>query len=659
MGRRYSLVSLLLAGLVGAAVVSWQPQLAGLDARLVDARFRMRGPAPHRTDIVIVAADERSVAEMARRQGARLTALGGWPRSMHARLLDILGAAGARVVVFDWLFSEPDPKQDEVFGQAITRFGRVVLSMHHAQGVSPLRLHPSAARWFSYRPPSQDVPLVRLDLVPPVPALLGDAAQPRAAGLGFAEVPSESEVFRRVYLAARCPQADGRIYLSLPMAAGLVAQETPVPLSFHLDEGSGTDSPYLQMGERRIPIDRASRLWINYRGPAHTFRHLSYVEVLDGTHQAELHGAIVLVGATASGLGGLYPSPWGPDFSGVEQHANVLDNILEGRWLTVTSSGTERIIVVALTLLLGLTLSRLRPALGALLLGAVGLGYCGFTQHLFVSRHVHIALAAPLITMAGCYLAITTHRLGAEERQRRQAHDTLAAYVSPGVARRLAARPEALRLGGDRQLVTVLFADIRGFTALAEERDPRQVVSLLNTYFQAMVEVVFRHRGTVDKYLGDGLLVLFNAPESQPDHVQRALRTAGDMLAAVDLVRPLWQAEGTSDLRIGIVIHTGQAVVGNVGSERRKQYTAIGDTVNVAAHLQTVCAALGESLLISEAVFAQLEDAVAARAIDGVHLPGRRTPIRVYAVDSPLTAADGSSWPTPTASPRRPGKDEM
>jgi adenylate cyclase len=227
--------------------------------------------------------------------------------------------------------------------------------------------------------------------------------------------------------------------------------------------------------------------------------------------------------------------------------------------------------------------------------------------------------------------AVNTMAAGLEERSRVKA--AFARYVSHQVVDSILKSKEEVRLSGDRRRITVLFCDIRGFSTFSEKMAPEDVVRLLNEYFERMVEIVFRNNGTLDKFIGDGLMVIFGAPEDDPLQEEHAIRTAIEMQQGLHEMTKTWEAQGIV-IRIGVGINSGPAVVGNIGSSRRMDYTAIGDTVNLASRLESATKELGVGILISENTYVALRKGHNFREMGSVQVRGRSEPVLTYTIES-------------------------
>ena len=237
-----------------------------------------------------------------------------------------------------------------------------------------------------------------------------------------------------------------------------------------------------------------------------------------------------------------------------------------------------------------------------------------------------------MIAVFSGYAISLTDRVGVEQIEKQQARSMLSRYLPPGIVKEMLKNPLAAQLGGKRADLTVLFSDIRGFTTISERLVPEEVVSLLNEYLTAITEVIFRHGGTVDKFEGDAILAFFGAPQSHDNDPERAVRTALEMRELLGELETSWIERTQTPLRIGIAINTGSVMVGNIGSQRRMDYTVIGDAVNLASRIQDLTKEYEVSILISGDAYTQVKDMCRVRALGTVEVRGRRQPVDLYEV---------------------------
>jgi len=299
------------------------------------------------------------------------------------------------------------------------------------------------------------------------------------------------------------------------------------------------------------------------------------------------------------------------------------------------------LILIAVLGLAAIALGRFVPPLigfggMAVLIGGLFATWLG----LFVWGNQIWPLVSPLTaTLAGFTLAITD-RVGLEQLEKQQARSMLSRYLAPGLVKEMLKNPASSQLGGNRADLTVLFSDIRGFTSLSERLQPEEVVELLNEYLSVMTDLIFRHGGTIDKFSGDGILAFWGAPQCHEDDAARALRTALEMRDRLAELEEQWQGRTQAPLEIGVGINTGEALVGNIGSQRRMDYTIIGDTVNLASRLQDLTKEYGIPILISGSTQARVKEIFPVSFVDTIQVRGRQQPVDLYTVTELLPDAD-------------------
>lgn len=380
-------------------------------------------------------------------------------------------------------------------------------------------------------------------------------------------------------------------------------------------------------------MDRYGRLLINFLGPAGLIPTYSAAAVLDGSLPAEaLKNKIVLVGATAVGVYDLRVTPFSGTFPGVEIQATVMDNILRGDFIRTPAFALllMLLILLALAILLGLVLPRLSASVSFLFTLLVMAGYVSSNYYLFSRQGLQLELFYPLGLIVLVFLGVISHRFLAEEAERKRIRKAFESYVAPTVVQEMLKHPEQLRLGGDRREITVLFSDIRGFTTMSEKLDPEALVQLLHDFLNPMSNIIINQGGTIDKYMGDAIMALFGAPLVQPDHPRLACRAALEMVASLAALNQEWAAQGRPPLRVGVGVNTGPMAVGNMGSDRLFDYTAIGDNVNLGSRLEGLNKYYGTSILISQTTAAALENGFILRDLDLVKVKGKAQAARIY-----------------------------
>ena len=385
-------------------------------------------------------------------------------------------------------------------------------------------------------------------------------------------------------------------------------------------------------------------LQIPFVGPPHSFRTVSFSDVLNGTIPPQtFNDKTVLVGATAPDLHDAYltPTSEGALMPGVEIHANAIQAMREGRVLSELKPTHIAILLFLFALLLGAcSLMRLRYHL----ISAIGILVGYLVVALAVSSTgLLLPILPPIAVIVGATVVDVAIRYFAEKRERAWIHRAFAHYLAPQVIEKLVRGETKLELGGVKKQLTILFSDIRGFTSLSEKMKPEELVPFLNEYLTAMTDVVLETEGVVDKYIGDAIMAFWGAPLPQSDHANRAARTAIEMKRRLRELQETWRAQGKPDIAIGIGVNTGEVIVGNMGSKQRFDYTVMGDDVNLASRLEGLTKHYGVTILISEATRNLLDDSVRVRPIDLVAVKGKKDAVRVFEIDPPEFAAEFES----------------
>ncbi len=643
--------SLAVAVLIAAVRLLTPTPFEMLDLKALDLRYRLRGATTPGSEVVIVGIDETSLARIGRWP---------WPRSRLATLIDELTEAGAAGIGLDIMFDQPDhsidmaaletvvaavPDQtatdllgrlrldldnDARLAAALRRSGRVVLGHFFELGRPGAPAAPLAA------PPSSELSVraiggasvERADRFETashayltIPALAG-----AAAGAGHVNFLVDADgIYRRVPLAIRVRDrlAPALALEMLRLArGGGAAQVTLAP--------DGVQA--LRIGALEAAVDGGARLWVNYLGPPHTFPHVAAVDVIEGRVPAgALAGKLALVGFTATGFD-KSATPFVPVAPGVELQATVLDNMLHASslrrpWWTVPA---EAMIIVLLGIVLGVGLRRLGTPAALLLALGVALLCAWGGQRLFESARLAVGGAYVLGAVFCCTLAGAVARAISEEREKRWIRKAFRHYLNPEVTEILARAPDRLRLGGERREITILFVDIRDFTGISETLRPEMLGELLNTYLGAMTDVVFRHDGLLDKYIGDAVMAFWGAPVLAQNNAVRCCRAALEMTATLRELREGWRPLGRPLIEIGIGINTGEAAVGNFGSPQRFNYTAVGDDVNLASRLEGLNKEYATEVLITERTRQAIGDEFITREIDQVLVKGRTQHVVVH-----------------------------
>jgi adenylate cyclase len=417
----------------------------------------------------------------------------------------------------------------------------------------------------------------------------------------------------------------------------------------------------LRLGSRAMPLQEHAiatasgplrYLWalINFRGPAlledlksRPYGHFSFYDLFYSEQQilageapqvdpAVFRDKIVFVGVTAAGLHDVFETPFARGkMPGIQIHAAVADDILSGRFMR-PATRTSRVAIVLLSALAAGVIATLLPAWYAAAAVVVLAGAVGWTASAVFARGLWINLSQPVLAMALALFGGVSYQYFVEGREKRQVKRLFGRYVSKDIYDRLVADPSLARLGGQRREMTVLFSDIRGFTTVSESGAPEEIVAFLNVYFTRMVEVVFRHGGTVDKFVGDMVMALFGAPLDDPEHADHAVAAALEMLDELRRLNDAWRAEGRPALDIGIGINTGPMIAGNIGSEAIMSYTVIGDAVNLGSRLESLNKNYGTRIIISDATRSCLKGDYVFRPLGDVVVKGKTKAVPIFEV---------------------------
>lgn len=462
--------------------------------------------------------------------------------------------------------------------------------------------------------------------------------QEAAAGAGFFDNPlvSGDGVFRRVPLIQR---HQGRVYEMLGLATTRAALGWP-ELSLETVEGGGYRAlEAVRIGHRRIPVDRRGGIHVPYRGRQGSFPYVSAKDILDGSADAaRLDGRIALIGTTAAGLLDLRTTPMQNVYPGVEIQANVISGILDGRTKHQPAYGKG--LELVMLALLGLSMTAVLPFLSPLWVAAttalVAGGLTAANVAAWSSANLVLPIAPPLVLTGALFVLHVAWGFFIETRGKRRLARLFGQYVPPEVVEEMDRAPERITLEGESREMTVLFSDVRGFTSLSEGLAPQELTQLMNAFLTPMTRVIHQHRGTIDKYMGDAIMAFWGAPLSDPDHARHAVLAAHELITVAARLEPEFRRQGWPPIEIGVGVNTGVMSVGNMGSQFRMAYTALGDAVNLGSRLEGLTRTYGVPLIVSESTRAAVPD-LAYRELDVVRVKGKTQPVAIF---EPLGRAD-------------------
>jgi adenylate cyclase len=596
-------IALVIAGLLTAAYLL--TFLSTTQVRSTDFLFAS-STQTHAASTVIVGIDQRSYRELLPQYGPMVS----WPRSLYAQVVDRLSQAGARVIAFDLFFDAPTADDADLVA-AITRAGNVVMPVE-AQGPRQLLPSPGVAQEFDA--------FVR----PIAPIAKAAAAE------GTVNVTTDQDsVIRSLPLVIRAGQQD------VP-ALALTAVARFVRRSAVLDGPPGASTVYA--AGRAIPILDSGSMLIHYLGPPSApgqdgaFPVIPLVDVVKGAIEPALvKDKIVLIGLTIRSMDEFAtPTTIGTRMWGVEILGNAIETILSERALVPASDGLTIGLIAALALAAALC-AALRPMWATVAAGGLVVAYL-VAASLAFDGGLLLNMVYPPLTLLLSFSLIMIYRVVVEQAEQRTIKGVMARYLSPSISQWALKDPERLTLGGETRTMTVFFSDLRGFTSLSQHMDPQALTTLLNEYMTAMTDIVFKHDGVLDKYIGDAIMAFWNAPMWQEDHAVRACETALDMVARVRTLQQDWAARGLPQLDLGIGINTGRMVVGNMGARDRLAYTVLGDAVNVASRLEGLNKEYGTRIVIGEGTRTAAGEKLLYRFLDLVAVKGRSEPLAVYEV---------------------------
>jgi adenylate cyclase len=671
------IVAGLLVGMCGAAIVlalDWVfshvrsgtavNPLQTLEMQTYDWRLtRTARPETARKDILLVEIDEYSLRNMEQFAGRW-----PWPRLFHATLLDFLSRGHPKVIAYDVNFAGPDPtKQFELAGtnwsgaesdkelaKSARKAGNVIMLADATYEVDKTAYAALQAK--SAFPPDDGYPLdvpgviEREQIFPPY-----DGLRDAVSGFGhnLAILDSDGPMRHTVPFVRSNHRALPSLGVASALkAGGIKADEIRLDGSV-LRFGNRAVMP---LSERRVMSQDgvSAYKWeaLNFRGPAFledglTRPYTSYHfwdlwksenqilgEVKPDVDPSVFKDKIVFVGVNATSLFDAFETPFsggttGFRMPGAQIHATIADDILSNRFIWPASTGARVATVVGAALIVGLV-SALLPAwwaTGATALFVVALGGASFWM--FAGGY-WMNLSQPVLASTLSLFGGVGYQYFIEGREKRKMKKLFGQYVSKDVYDHLVSNPELARLGGARREMTVLFSDIRGFTSVSERGQPEEIVRTLNEYFTRMVELVFKHGGTLDKFVGDMVMALFGAPLDDPDHADHAVEAALDMIGELRTLNEGWTGEGRPELDIGIGINTGPMIAGNIGSDLIMSYTVIGDAVNLGSRLESLNKQYGTRIIISESTKNQLKKKYVLRPLGDVVVKGKTKPVAIF-----------------------------
>lgn len=622
-----------------------------------DSRLTLTMPNTVDPRIVIVDIDERSLA-----------AEGRWPwsRDKLARFVERLSDEyGAALIAFDVVFAEKDDSSG--------------LAVLERLATGPLKNADAFQEAFERLRPELDFDRVFADAIDGRPVILGHyfnlgdargeaektgalpapvfvkgmfAGKPirflKAAGYGgnlprlqaaaltaghFNTDPDRDGKVRRVPMLV---EYDGAYYgsLSLQILRVLTGVDEVVPVFgqplFATRGYAGLE--WIEVGRRRIPVDESAQTLIPYRGRQGSFNYVSATDVLSGTaDRSVLKGAIVLVGTTAPGLQDLRATPVQKTYPGVEAHANLVSGMLDGRLkeMPAFTVGAEIVLLVVFGLTFAVLGPTLSPAAATALAGGLLVAHVGLNLTLWSAADLVLPLASGIVMLLTMYLVNMSYGYFVETRGKRALTQRFGSYIPPELVSEMAREPDDYSMDATSKELTVLFSDVRGFSGIAEGLPPKDLSELMNLFLTPMTHVIHHRRGTIDKYMGDAIMAFWGAPVDDDAHALHAVQAAFGMIEKVEEINRAFTARKWPSIRIGIGISTGTMSVGDMGSQFRRAYTVLGDTVNLGSRLESLTRVYGVYIIVSEATKA-LTPEYRYRELDRVRVKGKEAPVTIF-----------------------------
>ncbi len=601
-----------------------------MEHSMQDLRFRIRGPEPHCEDIVIVAIDPQTLDQ--------LGLVGMPPRHYHAKLIENLFIAGAKAVLLDILFltytGEPEKEtlsvraseQDSLLSDALSRYPDAIIARKQLTSIE--RATSTSAG------------------EPPLPMELFHYP----GQLTFVDMYHDSDSFvRRAKLISDDLPEETDWNYSFALKAAMYALNADTA---HVDKHARK----AYVGDRIIPLDENDTMIINYCMDEQTYDesggYYSYEQVIDDESEFGLQALIemeafrdkvVLVGATYPDskdtqmtpfyLGSTLYSKSEYPMYGVHVHKNIASTIVNRRFIPPVGYTRAILLIAVMSFVSVLINYRFKGFSGLFLSITLIAAYAFMAAILFIEKRFLIPIAAPgFAAVSLSYASATTYNFLSERRQKAMIRGAFSHYVPGKVVNELLRNPDMLRLGGEERVMTVIFSDVAGFTAISEKLSPTELVAFLNEYLTAMTDIILSYDGIIDKYEGDAIMAEFGAPLPDPDHARKACLAALEMQKTLAGMRDKWKAEGKPELRARVGVNSGPMVIGNMGSREIFDYTVMGDNVNLSSRLEGANKIYGTYIMCSEATRKLAGEGLITRELDLIRVKGKTEGVRIHEV---------------------------
>jgi adenylate cyclase len=641
-----TLMFLVVSMLLSSSYLFLPNYFQSLDNRVRDFYFNFRGPEKASDDVVIVDLDEKSIKE-----------LGQWPweRDKFAQILTNLTNYGVGIIGLDIVFAEADGKSPSKFAKEWNIDKK--LPDNDAILADVLSNSPTILGYVF------DFSLKNTKEAPQVPAIFIEKNQqdreflPVAKGVipnldiiqnssyssGYMNnIPDATGIIRSIPILIKY---DGMLYTSLALEMYRIAMNArKVTVSY---SEAGVEN--VRLGKQDIPVDRYGRLYVNFRGPFKSYKYISAVDVYNNVvDKKDLEGKFVLIGTSAYGLMDLRSTPMDSVIAGVELHANMIDNLLNNDMLYKPSwSEVADVLAILIIVFIVTFIFYLLPWMLLVIVYPASLfGIMYLNYYLLFELHIILNSIFPLFSMILSLIGILGVKYILEARVKEMIKGKFASKVSADVMEDILKNPDSNTLEGAEREITVFFSDVRGFTNISEAMgNAKSLIKFMNEIMEPMTEIIINEKGTVDKYIGDAIMAYWNAPLDVDNHADRAVRATLKQLHALkglnerlranpeyENVTKMADEHGVPIVDIGIGLNSGVAIVGEMGSTKRSDYTVIGDPINLGARLESLCKYYNSRLNISNFTKEKLTGEYIYRFLDLVTVKGKTVPIEIWQI---------------------------
>ncbi|MCP4024012.1 MAG: adenylate/guanylate cyclase domain-containing protein [Desulfobacteraceae bacterium] len=626
-----------------------------LDNRIYDQMFKFRGPVPTSGEIIIVDIDEKSLKKYGQFP---------WPRDLLAALLKNINAAPALVTGIDIVFAERDRTtpavsfekyrpyfkksgyefiaqklvrdesmdHDLVLGEEISK-GNTVSGYSFIledDGLKTEQEAPFPSIQIGINPQSLDYK--DLTFLNCYRAVINIPELATAVSEGFFNVfPDPSGTVRKVPLFIAM---DNIPYPSLAFEMYRLGKKRDKAI-LHASTISRDEKKRLlgiHLGMDFILTDYQAQIAVNFRGPVYSFPYISAADIMENKSMEKIKGKHVLIGTSAAGLFDTVATPFAPIFPGVEVHATIIDNLIQKDFMVnakYTEIGFAYVMILAAGLLIITALVVLGPLTGSTLALLLILSIVIGDYYFYFLNMQLVGISYILVTLICVVLVVTIFNYFYEGRQKKYIRKAFSHYLAPSVINELIKNPQFLELRVEKKEITIFFSDIRGFTDLSERIGEQKLGGFMNQYFSVISRIIMKHKGMVDKYIGDAVMAVWGTPVDDPDHAINAIHAAMEIKQELAHFNKNWTHLGI-EAKTGIGINTGDVVVGNFGSTDRFDYTVLGDHVNLASRLEGLNKTYETDIIISEFTLALFKTELFCQYIDTVRVKGKTKPVKIY-----------------------------